>query len=106
MSRSTKMTFETIQSSLDYWEEMKAIWLRCDPALGDDADTIVFKLYFRLQSVTAVFEECKRLGIQGFKTPKDVTLFLQQADIADSQLQQRTRELQAKNIQKASQRWW
>ena len=105
MSRSTKITLETIRREIAYWEEMQAIWLRCDLLPQDDPDTMVFNLYFRLQSVSAVFEECKRIGIQGFKVSKDVTLFLQQAAISDSQLMQRVKELQADNLKRAAQRW-
>lgn len=99
-----KLTLESINEQIAYWQEMRDIWARCDVLPWDDEATIVFKLYFRLQNVEHVLKECKRLQIGDFKASKDVTLFLQKVAIEDHQLMQRVKECQKANIQGAMKR--
>ncbi len=94
-----KMTLETIDKEIQFWQEMRDIWARCDVLPGDDLNTAAFKLYFRLQNVEQVMKELNCLGLKKFSLPKDVTILLQKEHIADKQLEQRVKALQGGNLE-------
>lgn len=94
-----KMTLEAIDKEINFWQEMRDVWTRCDVLPDDDLNTAAFKLYFRLQNVEQVMKELDRLGLKKFSLSKDVTVLLQKEHIADKQLEQRVKALQGENLE-------
>lgn len=93
----SKLSPDLMKRQAEYWLNMAAVWDRCELSPDDDLNTVVFKLYMRLQDAEAVRKELRRLGLARFESSSDVSRIIEREHIEDCTL-----EMYAKDIQRGN----
>lgn len=93
----SKLSPDIMQKQAEYWLNMAAAWDRCELSPGDDLNTVVFKLYMRLQDVEVIRKELKKMGIANFQSSADVTRIIEHEHIEDHELESCVRDIQRGN---------
>lgn len=92
-----KLSPDLMRRQAEYWQNMAAAWDRCELSPDDDLNTVVFKLYMRMQDVEAIRRELRKMGVARFQSSADVTRIIECEHIADQELESYVRDIQRGN---------